>query len=70
MAVKWGWLQGDDTNAGRARLKRAKWVLTIFFLVLGLATFAAYMKIGRDRAHLPAETYTPAWVQPAPGAAK
>ena len=70
LAVKWGWLQGDDTNAGRARLKRAKWVLTIFFLVLGLATFAAYMKIGRDRAHLPAETYTPAWVQPAPGAAK
>ena len=70
LAVKWGWLQGDDTNAGRARLKRAKWVLTIFFLVLGLATFAAYMKIGRDRAHMPAETYTPAWVQPAPGAAK
>ena len=70
LAVKWGWLQGDDAESGRARLKRAKWVLTVFFLVLGLATFAAYMKIGRDRAHLPAGTYTPAWVQPAAGAAK
>ena len=70
LAVKWGWFQGDDPDVGRARLKRLKWVLTIFFLVLGLATFAAYMKIGRDRAHLPAGTYTPAWVQPAPGAAK
>jgi fumarate reductase subunit C len=67
LAVKWGWLQGDDPDAGRARLKWLKWALTIFFLVLGLATFAAYVKIGREQAGRPGETYTPAWVQAKPG---
>ena len=64
LAVKWGWFMGDDPNANRARLKRLKWVLTVFLLALGLATLAAYMKIGRDREGLPPATYTPAWVQP------
>jgi fumarate reductase subunit C len=63
LAVKWGWFMGDDPNANRARLKRLKWVLTVFLLALGLATLAAYMKIGRDREGLAPATYTPAWVQ-------
>jgi len=66
LAVKWGWLLGDDPDVGRARLKRFKWVLTVFFVVLGLATFAAYMKIGREQQHRPGQVYTPAWVQQAP----
>ena len=70
LAVKWGWFVGDDPNAGRARLKRLKWVLTIFFLALGLATFAAYMKIGRELQGQPGKVYTPAWVQPAAGATR
>jgi succinate dehydrogenase subunit C len=68
LAVKWGWLQGDDPDVGRARLKRLKWVLTVFFIVLGLATFAAYMKIGRDLQGQPGAVYTPAWVKTEPGA--
>ena len=39
--------------ATRKRLKLVKNLFTVFFLALGLATFAAYMKIGiehRDRA--------------------
>jgi fumarate reductase subunit C len=70
LAVKWGWLQGDDPNVGRARLKRLKWVLTIFFLALGLATFAAYMKIGREIEGNPGAVYVPAWVKAAPGATR
>jgi len=65
LAVKWGWFQGDDPNASRARLKRLKWVLTIFLLALGLATLAAYMRIGREHADRVGEVYTPAWVKAA-----
>ncbi len=64
LAVKWGWLQGPDPNAGRRRLKTFKWVLTGFFLLLGLATLGAYWKLGHARRDLPATTYTPAWAQP------
>jgi fumarate reductase subunit C len=65
LAVKWGWFQGDDPNASRARLKRLKWVLTVFLLALGLATLAAYMRIGREHADRVGEVYTPAWVKAA-----
>ena len=65
LAVKWGWFAGNDPNAARKRLKALKWALTGFFLVLGLATFAAYMKIGyAHRAHV-GERYEPAWLVPA-----
>ena len=64
LAVKWGWLEGKDANASRKRLKLAKWALTVFFLVLGLATLAAYMRIGlyehRDRV---GERYVPTYMK-------
>jgi fumarate reductase subunit C len=63
LAVKWGWLQGDDPVAGRKRLKTLKWALTVFFLALGLATFAAYLKIGYQHRDRVGETYTPSWIQ-------
>ena len=62
LAVKWGWFMGPDPNAGRRRLQALKWALTAFFLVLGLATLAAYMKIGYDHRDRAGEIYTPAWV--------
>ena len=68
LAVKWGWFAGSDPNATRARLKSLKWALTAFFLVLGLATLAAYIKIGREHAPQAGERYTPAWAQPDPHA--
>ena len=65
LAVKWGWFAGADPDAARRRLKTLKWALTAFFLVLGLATLAAYIKIGIEHAPRAGERYTPAWVQPA-----
>jgi len=46
LAVKWGWFDGKDPRRNRKRLKKAKMVITVFFLVLGLLSFAAYVKIG------------------------
>jgi fumarate reductase subunit C len=66
LAVKWGWFVGADANAGRRRLQRLKWALTAFFIVLGLATLAAYMKIGHEHQGRVGEHYTPAWVTPGP----
>ncbi|MBK8323821.1 MAG: fumarate reductase cytochrome b subunit [Betaproteobacteria bacterium] len=66
LCVKWGWLEGKDPAASRARLKTAKWVLTAFFLALGLLTLGAYLKIGYEHRARAGEVYTPAWVQPNP----
>jgi fumarate reductase subunit C len=70
LAVKWGWFAGTDPAATRARLKTLKWALTAFFLVLGLATLAAYIKIGIEHAPHAGETYTPAWARPSPPPSK
>ncbi|MCI4431150.1 MAG: fumarate reductase cytochrome b subunit [Burkholderiales bacterium] len=70
LAVKWGWFAGPNPNATRKRLKTLKWALTGFFLVLGLATLAAYIRIGIEHAPHAGEPYTPAWVQPAAGPAR
>jgi fumarate reductase subunit C len=64
LCVKWGWFEGKDPDANRKRLSTVKWALTAFFLVLGLATLAAYMKIGYEHRANVGERYTPAWVQP------
>ena len=70
LAVKWGWFAGADPNATRRRLKTLKWALTAFFLALGLATLAAYIRIGIEHAPNAGERYTPAWVRPAAPAVK
>jgi fumarate reductase subunit C len=59
LAVKWGWLTGRDANATRRRLKRLKWAMTAFFLALGLATLAAYIKIGIEHQARHGEAYVP-----------
>jgi fumarate reductase subunit C len=63
LAVKWGWLASPDPNATRARLKRLKWAITAFFLVLGFTTLAAYIKIGIEHADRAGERYVPAAVR-------
>jgi len=68
LAVKWGWFAGGDANATRKRLKVLKWALSVFFIVLGLATLAAYMKIGYAHRDNPGTRYTPAWLQTPPQA--
>jgi fumarate reductase subunit C len=66
LAVKWGWFAGPDPNATRKRLKTLKWALTVFFLVLGFATLAAYIKIGIAHAGNYGQPYVPAALQAAP----
>jgi fumarate reductase subunit C len=69
LAVKWGWLSSPDADRTRRRLKTLKWALTAFFLALGLATLAAYVKIGIDHAQRYGEPYVPAQLRAAPPAA-
>jgi fumarate reductase subunit C len=49
LCVKWGWFDGDNPRETRKALKKVKWGLTVFFLVLGFASLAAYMKIGMEQ---------------------
>ena len=63
LAVKWGWLASADPNATRKRLKRLKWAITVFFLVLGFATLAAYIKIGIEHRDRAGERYVPPHLQ-------
>ena len=60
LALKWGWLAGANPARTRRRLRLAKWTLTAFFLVLGLASLAAYMRIGIQHAPHYGEHYVPA----------
>ena len=62
LAVKWGHFRDD----ARRKLKWLKWAFTAFFLVLGLVTLAAYMKLGIEHADHVGEPYTPAWIKTAP----
>jgi fumarate reductase subunit C len=65
LTMKWGWFDGVDPVATRRRLKRAKWWMTGVFLALGLATLAAYIRIGIEHAPRHGERYVPTWQQPA-----
>jgi fumarate reductase subunit C len=58
LALKWGWVKTTG-SAARQKLQRVKWGITGFFLVLGLLTLAAYMKIGYQHAASVGERYSP-----------
>jgi len=68
LAVKWGWMGVADPNTMRRRLKIIKWSITVFFLALGLATLAAYIKIGIEHQDHYGEHYVPAWLDKPGGA--
>jgi fumarate reductase subunit C len=59
LAVKWGWFAAADPNATRRRLKAIKWAITLFFLALGFATLAAYVRIGIEHQDRYGERYVP-----------
>ena len=59
LALKWGWFIGPDAKKSRKRLNQLKWGLTIFFIVLGLLTLLAYIKIGYEHAPNAGERYQP-----------
>lgn len=59
LCVKWGWFEGQNAKETRAKLKKIKWAITVFFLVLGIATLLAYLKIGLEHIDRAGEPYTP-----------
>jgi fumarate reductase subunit C len=69
LAVKWGFFSGKDVLRARRRLRAVKWGITVFLIVLGLATLAAYVKIGIEHAPDYGERYAPSWVQESAGGA-
>lgn len=46
LAVKWGWFEAETPKITLKRLRGFKIFLSVFFIVLGLATYAAYVKKG------------------------
>ena len=63
LALKWGWFAGPDPLATRRKLRLFKWALTAFFLILGIATLLAYIKIGIAHAPHYGEHYVPTFLQ-------
>ena len=59
LCLKWGWFEGKDPKASRKNLKRLKWILTTFFMTLGLLSLAAYIKIGIEHMDKAGERYVP-----------
>jgi len=66
LAVTWGSFAGPDPAATRHRLKLVKWAITVFFLALGFATLAAYIKIGIEHQDRYGERYVPTHLQASP----
>jgi fumarate reductase subunit C len=48
LCVKWGWFEGKDAKATRKNLKKAKWILSVFFIALGLLSLGAFLKIAMN----------------------
>lgn len=59
LLLKWGVFLGDNPKRNRRRLQKIKWGITVFFLLLGLVTLGAYMKIGIEHADRAGERYVP-----------
>ncbi len=59
LCVKWGWFDGDNPRQTRANLKKAKKVVTVIFLTLGVLSLAAYIKIGIAHKHQYGQRYLP-----------
>jgi fumarate reductase subunit C len=66
VAVKWSWL-GSAAPDRRRRLRRLKTRLTVSFLLLGLLTLAAYMRIGFEHRERAGERYVPSFLAAPPG---
>lgn len=59
LSVKWGWFENGNPKASRARLKKAKWIMSGVMLTLGVATLMAYAQIGAEHQANYGERYTP-----------
>jgi len=57
LAIKWGLFTNKTGFSSRRTLQKAMWGITAFILILGLATLAAYMKLGYQHADNVGERY-------------
>jgi fumarate reductase subunit C len=48
LSVKWGWFDGDNPRQTRKKLKTFKNSLSVFMLILGIATLITYIQIGYE----------------------
>ncbi|WP_371378452.1 fumarate reductase cytochrome b subunit [Thalassotalea aquiviva] len=62
LAIKWGWFIDKKPKQNRRRWQKIKWLLTTFFITLGVITLLAYMKIGYEHADKVGERYVPSSV--------
>ena len=46
LAVKWGWFESKTPELTLKRLRNFKLFISSFFIILGLLTYAAYVKKG------------------------
>lgn len=58
LSVKWGWFEGEDSKVSRKKLKKAKIIMTVVMLGLGVMTLLAYAKIGYEHQENYGERYT------------
>lgn len=59
LLIKWGRVGDPSRPLDRRPLQRARRLLIGFFLLLGLVTLAAYMKLGYEHRHAVGERYQP-----------
>lgn len=57
LALKWGWFGSGDARVIRRRLRITKWLLSAFFILLGLFTLAAYYELGETLKDTPGIRY-------------
>ncbi len=65
LSVKWNWFGGANPDGVRHNLKVLKWTITVFFLAVGLATLATFIKIGIINHPSYGQRYVPTWQQDA-----
>lgn len=63
LLLKWGFFFAQDPRKSKQKLKAIKWLITIFFISLGLLTLSAYIKIGIEHSDQAGERYTPTYQQ-------
>jgi len=60
LSIKWGWFDGKNPKKNRKILQKIRDISLVFFILLGLASIATYVKIGLEdgRSHS-GERYIP-----------
>jgi len=57
LIMKWGWLDGKDPKANRIKTRKVVKMVTIAYLLIGLFSLGAYIKIGYEHQDHYGERY-------------